>query len=105
MRVGLDFRHRGASEQRQVVLVAGLLQRLHGPERIAAAQTQRVESIGMGECLQRLGRQMGAQPEIADGIEARAADAFDGPGPILGEAVDLAKAETQRVFRLDVLLH
>src|SRR5829696_4014809 len=56
----------------------------------------------MRELLQRPRRQAGAQPEIADGIEARAARRLDLPAPFFGEAADLAKAETQRMGGVDV---
>ena len=56
----------------------------------------------MRELFQRLRRQAGAQPEIADGIEARAAACFDILAPILGEAADLAKAKAKGMRRLNV---
>ena len=71
--VGLERRHGDVREQRQVVLVAGAAQRPHRPQRIAAVEAERAERVGCREPFQRRGLEAGAQPEVADGIEARAA--------------------------------
>ncbi len=57
--------------------------RLHRPQRVAAAEAERIEGIGVGELFQRLGRQAGAQPEIADGVEAARRAGFRFSWPIL----------------------
>src|SRR5262245_57903165 len=105
MRIPLALGHRGLCEQRQVVLVAGTLERLHGPQRGAALEPERIQGIAMGEPLQRLRRQTGAQPEITDRVEALTADTFDLLAPLLRETVDLTETETYRVRGQDVVHH
>ena len=64
-------------EQRQVVLVAGALQRAHRPQRVAPRESERAERVGIREPLQHRGRQARAQPQIAHRVEAAPAHALD----------------------------
>jgi len=59
----------------------------------------------MRKGLQRFRRQAGAQPEIAHGIKARAAQAFDLPGPVFGEAGYLTQAEAEGMGCGDIAAH
>ena len=57
------------------------------------------------ELFQRGGIQPRAQPEVAHGIEAFAADAFDDLGIVFRKAADLPEAEPQRMRRVDIVSH
>ena len=40
--------------QRQIVLIAGAAERLHGPQRLPAREAERAEGIGIGQPFQTL---------------------------------------------------
>src|SRR6476620_3653435 len=89
MDVRFKRRHRDAREQWKIVPVTGAAKRLHRPQGVATVEANGVEGIPVGELFQRGWWKMGAQPKVANGIEAFAAHALDLMPPLFREAVDL----------------
>jgi hypothetical protein len=92
-------------KQRQVVLIAHPVEPAHRPKRHAPVKAQRSKGVGVGEPLQDGGAEPRAQPEIADGIIARAAMADEDLHIRFAYAEDLAKAQAHGVGRADIGRH
>jgi hypothetical protein len=57
--------------QRQIILIAGAAERLHGPQRLPAREAERAESIRIGKTLQHAWLQACTQPHVANGNVGR----------------------------------
>src|SRR5690606_26498810 len=75
------------------------------PERVAAAQPQRRESIRPRQFFEAGDGDAGAQPEVADGAIASAPPVDDDLDILFRQPFDLAQAEPQRLLRFYVRNH
>src|SRR3984893_1834956 len=108
---------RVVSKQREIVLfIPDTAKRLGLPQRLPARKTERTERVGIGKPCDDSRRKSGAEPEIAyRGIPRFLGSALDvlcpSPGSVnqscilLGQALDLAKAETQGMGAANVVRH
>src|SRR6516165_12639703 len=94
------------AKQRQVVLaLADAAERLGRPQGLPARKTKRAEGIRIGKLRDDAGGKTRAQPKIAHGCVGLMADRDDASAVLLAQALDLAKAQAQRVRAQDVLRH
>ena len=95
----------GDGEQRQVLLSAHPVQAPRRPQRVAPVKPQRAERVGVGEALNRGGRNAAAQPDIADGIIAASAPLRQPRQLFLAQPADLAQAQPHGMFGMNVRPH
>src|SRR5579863_2063251 len=105
MRLRLQRMEAQVFQERQIVLVAGVVETTHGPERLAPIEAERTKGIGFREVDERARRKTCPQPEIADGIITFAAFGYENVHVVLDETLNLPQAKTDFMRRVDVGPH